>query len=252
MRGLVAIARTALAMAVVAASGCVTPTSLQTASTVDPGTWRVGAQLSSAPWCSVTFTPERCALAPKGLPLPELRASARTGLAPRTDVGLSLSTSAVIPQGVSVGALFDAKRELWSSGSASGSRQLIAASVGAGGHLDLIGVFDSSSGGGGRVEPGIDIPIAGWYGLKQGGWEWVVSPRFVERMAIARTVPGQPNLVLHSEWLGGTLAAVSPGPFHFVAGIDYLAPVGDLASGPITVSVGGLLVLGGRRGANDR
>ena len=78
-------------------AGCATVSPMQTASTVDPGKWRVGAQLSTAAYCgSFVEGPLVCTDYPDGVPIPELRVNARRGLPHGADVGISLQVLGLV------------------------------------------------------------------------------------------------------------------------------------------------------------
>src|SRR5690606_21873010 len=78
-----------LSALVLVVTGCTGVSSLQPASTVPAGTWRVGAQMVASPWCSTSGDPaDRCAMLPDGTPLPEVRLTARRGLDASSDVGI--------------------------------------------------------------------------------------------------------------------------------------------------------------------
>lgn len=213
--------------------GCSTVTPLQTASVVTHGGTRLGGQVALSPYCSVSLSPlSRCVMVPDGIPTPELRASARRGFAARMDAGLTLHAGAVVPRGVAPGALFDVKRELWTRPSTDGRRHLVSASLGLGGRGEVV-----TSGTVPRVAPELTGVVAGWYGFETKRWELVASPRFVERVGFIRRTSGESEAI-HTEWLGLSLAAITRGTVRFAVGVDYLAPLSDLASGPFTVSIG--------------
>ena len=100
-------------------SACATVTPMQTASVVDLHTFRIGGQVSTAGFCGDPAGGGvgllRCTEYPDGIPLPELRANGRVGIARGADVGVS-----VLGQGqlfaperpFTLGLTLDAKKEL--------------------------------------------------------------------------------------------------------------------------------------------
>ena len=221
---------------------CTTVTPLQTASTVDPGTTRLGAQASISPYCSISLSPQsNCSVLPAGAPLPELRGSARFGLTQGLDLGASAHLGAVVPQGISFGLSGDAKKELWSAPLGSGRRQLFALSAGAGLNDVQTGLWGGTRGSSAEVE----LPLSAWYGYQLAGWELVASPRFVERLAFVDIDGDRRGDLIDTGWVGLTASAITRGRSHLGLSLDYLTPTGDLLSGVFSVSVGGMWDLGG-------
>lgn len=216
-------------------TGCTSTTALQTASTVDPGAWRIGGQLSASPYCSLTGSPlARCAALPQGFPLPELRASGRYGFSPRWDAGLSVHGAGVIPRGFQLGLLADLKRELWQHTSAEGRRHVVAASIGA----DVTGVFTRAFTDESASTAQLSIPVAGWYGYQLQRWELFASPAFVERLTPVDVDGDGRAELIDVGYLGLTFGALSRGTTRYGASLEYQAPTGDLVEGRFTVALG--------------
>lgn len=216
-------------------TGCTSTTALQTASTVDPDTYRVGVQLSTSPYCSLSLSPlTRCGELSLGAPLPELRVSGRYGFAERWDVGVSAHGVGVIPRGFQLGLLTDVKREVWSHLTESGRRHLLALSVGA----DLTGVFTHAFTSQSAASPRISLPAAAWYGYQLDRWELLVSPRFVERLSWIRVTDDQSAELIDTGYVGLMLGALTRGDRRYGVSLEYLAPTGDLTSGRFTLAFG--------------
>jgi hypothetical protein len=242
--------RRALALAIVIASlfaGCETLTPLQTASTVDPGMWRLGAQLSASPYCTLTLDPTgNCYEIPGYLPLPQLRLAARRGLWPRTDAGLSLDGTAILPIGPSsiqsgfrAGALLDAKVEVWSRPTSSG-RHLVAAAAAIGTSLERWSLPQ----GGAPLTPGVDLLVPIFYGYQTPGIELVASPRFMERLTYLDITGDGRREVLKQPWLGLALGVFTRRPSRWAFGLEYAAPTAGLHRGSWTLSVGVMFDVG--------
>lgn len=246
-------ARIALAIATAAvASACETLTPLQTASTVDRGIWRLSGQLSVSPYCTLTLDPTgNCYKIPSGLPLPQVRLGARSGLWPRMDAGLSLSgtgfqsvavSQQIIPglAGVRGGALLDAKVEVWSATTESG-KHLVSAAAAIGGTLERW------STPGARLTPEVDLLVPIFYGYQTRGMELVASPRFMERLTYLDVTGDGRRDVLEQAWLGLAVGAFTRDPARWAFGLEYAAPAVGLHRGAWTISAGVVLDLGRAR-----
>ncbi|HZA52314.1 MAG TPA: hypothetical protein VE549_16325 [Myxococcaceae bacterium] len=245
-------ARIRVAGAIVTASlaaGCETITPLQTASTVDPGMWRVGAQLSASPYCTVTLDPTgNCYIVPGNLPIPQLKLAARAGVFPRVDAGLSIQGSGTVPVAphpppsyLRMGALLDAKVEVWSASTESG-RHLVAAAAGVGSSLERWSTPSAP-----LALPDLELVVPIFYGYQTPELELVASPRFMERFTFIDITGDGRREVLEQPWLGLALRAITRGPQRWAFGLDYSAPTWGLHQGAWTISVGFMLDLGRAR-----
>ena len=248
---LTGVGASALLAACALASACQTLIPQQTASTVERGTWRLGGQISASPWCSTKLEipgPGSCEQFPRGLlpSLPELRLSGRTGLVSHVDAGLSLHGAGVLQRGIRVGALADAKAELWSAPTPWG-RQIVSAGVGLG-----LAREESSLGGSGRmITPQLEAVVPAFYGYQTGHWELVASGRFLERFTFLDVTGDGRAEVLKEAWLGFVLGAYTRAQTRVGLSLEYAAPTRALQTGSFTASVGVLFDLGGQP-ARDR
>lgn len=219
-----------LAAAAALLCGCSTVIPAQTASTVDPGGYRVGGQLTAAPYCTLGGTPiESCQSAPSA-PLPEVRLSGRYGLAPAWDLGLSLHAVPAPASGFRGGAFLDGKYLLWASGEGD-TRALL--SLGLGGGLST-GLPTATRPSLTQVELALPL-FAGW---QTRSLEWVLSPRVVERLAFA-DVEGDGNRdLLPVTELGLSVALFTRTRPAFFAQVGYSAPTTALTRGPFSLAVG--------------
>jgi hypothetical protein len=224
-------------------SGCYTAAPLQTASTVSPGAYRLGGQLSGTFWCGA-YPPEHCAVIPAALPLPELRLSARHGLSERIDMGLSarglLQLDGSI-RGAQAGLAADGKGELWSVPGRSGGRHLL--STGAG-----LGFTSTFLRGQARRIGELQAVIPLLYGHQRAeGAELFAGPRLVQRWSFADVNADGRRELLTDTWGAltvGYAGAVRGGP-RLVYGLEYFTPFSSPIGGLLTFSVGGLWDLGG-------
>lgn len=238
------------------APGCTTTTPFQTASTVTPGVWRVGAQGAVSPACSIVDplgffrvlgstgrSPfERCMVSPRGIPTPELRAHARRGLSENMDLGFSLHGSTVLPVGLQVGGTGDIRREVWSRPLGENRRQLLTL----GPQLGLA-LIQFTSSGTSNIAPELqsELVLPVYFGHQLEKVELVASPRFVERFNLVRNRSGTGTTLLDAGYLGLSLAALTRTPLQFAVGLDYFAPTGQLEGGLFTVTLGLAYDVGG-------
>lgn len=236
--------RTSLLAFAVAFSGCATVVPLQTASTVPPRAYRLGAQAALPLYCTFSapqLIPSRCIESPRVLiPLvaPELRASARTGLTSWADAGASVH-GLLRPTGLIFGGQLDAKARFLQRPMGAGEL------IGSGGLAVGMsaGVPISGSGLPGLTQLEIAVPL--FFGYRRGDFEWIVSPRFVDRMRFADVNGDGRREVLGVLEPGLAVGVVAGGARKWSAQIEYRAPIDYLADGPIIVSVGFLFDLGG-------
>ena len=230
-----------VAFGCVLATGCSTVLPAQTASTVAPGAYRLGAQLSASPWCGTSFPPQ-CASLPNGIPVPELKLSGRHGISDGVDLGLTASASATLPGGsfsfdarpasVRLGVMVDGKAEVWSR-PARGGRHLISAGGGAG--------FVSESS---IAELQLSIPL--WYGFQfADGKELFAGPRYVQRMSFEDIDGDGRRESLQMPSLGLSVGYASSGPVRFVGALEYFASTTYPTAGTFSLSAGVLWDVGG-------
>lgn len=231
------------------ASGCTATTPFQTASTVKPGVWRVGAQSSISPTCSVVdpLGPARgflgsnnrpfdnCMVSPRGVPTPELRAHVRRGVAEQMDFGFSAHGSSVLPIGIQVGATGDVRREVWSRSLTESRRQILTAGPQLG-----VSLVQTSQSGSNFTPPELqtELVLPLYFGHQLETFELVASPRFVERLNLVRSRTGGSSTLLDAGYVGVSVAALTRTPLQFAVGLDYFAPTGMLGGGLFTVSLG--------------
>ncbi|MFL5321736.1 MAG: hypothetical protein ACJ790_18885 [Myxococcaceae bacterium] len=233
---------------VVCLSACTTVTPLQTASTVKPEVWRVGVQGSLTPACSVTDPTEiygvfsgksgafkHCMVAPRGVPTPELRLSARRGLTEASDLGFSVHGSTVLPVGLLVGGTVDYKRELWSRPLGGDRRQLLSVGPEIGGAIEQL-----SSTGTLATPPQLyaDLVLPLYFGHQFEHVELVASPRFIERFTRIERASNGASELLDNGYVGLSLGAFRRDPLQFGIALDYFAPTGLLAEGTFTLTAG--------------
>ncbi len=220
-------------------TGCSTVLPAQTASTVAPGAYRLGAQVSATPWCGFSFPP-RCATLPNGVPVPEFRVSGRHGVSDGVDVGLSASASSLLsgslysqqPAGLRLGVTVDGKAEVWSR-PAAGGRHLLSVGGGAG--------FVSESS---LAELQLSVPV--WYGYQFGnGRELFAGPRYVHRTAFEDIDGDGRREALHMPSLGLSVGYASGGPVRFVSALEYFASTTYPGDGTFNLTAGVLWDVGG-------
>ena len=221
------------ALGCVLLAGCATVTPMQTASAVEAGHLRVGAQASTAGYCG-SFdgpVPTDCTEYPDGLPLPELRINARHGLPQHSDVGLSLQIAGQLDapnRPLQSGLTFEGKRELWSSH--SGPRQILSVAVllaaAASGRLKLAPYL--------QYEWGVSL----FYGVQTARFEWVAGVS-VSRRTLFNQV-GVPSAlpVLESERVGVTLGLFRRAPAGWALQLGYLTDPARFGRGALQLQYG--------------
>ena len=144
----------------------------------------MGAEANAALYCGSIGLVTDCAFYPEGLPLPELRLSARRGVGDGLDFGAAVAARVELyAVDRPVGALFtfDAKRELWSrplGWGAWGERLVVSVNpLMAAGAAGAIGLAPT-------VEAELGVPLH--VGLVQGGGEWVGSLRLSQRLLLPK------------------------------------------------------------------
>lgn len=223
----------ALLLVAVGFAGCTTTAPLQTASTVDPGVYRLSGQVSAAAYCSTTLSPfTHCAYVPRDAPVPEVRFAARRGFTPWLDAGASLAAGGVIHRGLQLQGLVDAKAQLWTHARSETERHILSLGGGVGLSTQQAGLF----GTGDRYslnEVLLAVPL--FYGFETKRLEVVVSPRFVEHVGLG---------TYSTSWVGASVGAFTQGKTRFGIGLDYFAPVSLLDQGWWTLSAGVLWDVG--------
>jgi uncharacterized protein YceK len=228
-----------LALAV-ALSGCATVIPLQTASTVPPHAFRLGAQATLPGYCTFSLAPQNCteSIGTIALPfVPELRASARMGVTPWADAGASVHGLVRSSMAV-VGGLLDAKARFLQMPMGAGEL------IGSGG-LGLgvtAGLPIAGSGLPGLTQVEIAVPL--FFGYRRGGVEWIASPRLVDRMRFADIDGDGQREVLSVIEPGIALGVVGGGAWKWSVQIEYHAPIDYLADGPILLGIGFLFDVG--------
>lgn len=220
-------------LGVLCLTGCATVTPMQTASSVDDGTWRVGAQLSTAAYCgSFVEGPLVCSEYPDGVPIPELRVNGRRGLPHGTDIGLSfqLLGQALAPsRPIQLGLTLDGKRELLSAPLGS-ARQVLSVGL-------LLG---GSVAGRPTLRPFLQ---AEWglhllYGVQTARFEWVVGAAFSQRN-VFNEVGGRPAVrEVFSQRVGFTVGLFRRAPAGWALQLGYLADPARFAEGAIQLQYG--------------
>ena len=237
--------RSHLLLIVLVTAGCTGASSLQPASTVPAGTWRLGAQALASPWCSTSGDPAtRCAMLPDGTPLPEVRLSARRGLDAASDVGLSVPVSVHLgPRegfsqlGLRAGVQGDYKRVLWRRSLGEGREQLLSIAPG-------LGLFAVTHAPRNALAPDVDLALPLLFGHQSKGHEWVLGLEVAERLRVrmaevdpARRLQASTELGLfaavfsrdgaHSGWQVGYHAPLhAPGGGRFTLGFAFSLDVG--------------------------
>lgn len=216
-------------------AGCATYAPLQTASTVTPGKYRLGAQVTGAPYCTLSLSPMLCTELPRAITVPELRLSARTGLVPRLDAGASVHArmAGETPVG---GLALDAKGEAWSHPLGEG-RLLISGALGAGGTFG-----PGLPGRAGITQLEFALPL--FLAYDRPGSEWLFSPRFVQRFRFIDVTGDSRREALGASELGFALGYVSKGTWSWGVQLEYHAPLAVPLRGPLTLTVGLLFDVG--------
>lgn len=228
--------RSLLLLSVLVTTGCTGASSLQPASTVPAGTWRLGAQAQAAPWCSISGDPaNRCAMLPDGTPLPEARLTARRGLDAVSDVGFAVPVSVHLgPRegftqfGIRAGLQADYKRVLWRRSLGAGREQLLSVAPGA-------GIFAVTHSPRNALAPDVDLALPLLFGHQSKGHEWVLGLELAERLRL-RMAEVDPSRRLQASTELGLFAAVfSRDGAHSGWQVGYHAPVNALDGGRFTL-----------------
>jgi hypothetical protein len=206
---------------------------MQTASAVSNGTWRVGAQLSSALYCgSFTAGPLTCTEYPDGAPLPELRVNARRGLPHDQDVGLSLQLA---------GQLFAPNRPIEAGLTGEWKAELLSGRVGATHQVLSLGLLAAGAVAG-RV--GLPPDLQGelglnlLYGIQTRRYEWVLGASLSER-SLSYEVGGHPALSSQrTERLGFSVGVFRRSPAGWALQLGYLGDPSRYDRGAIQLQYG--------------
>lgn len=228
--------RSLLLLAVLVAAGCTGVSSLQPASTVPAGTWRLGAQAQASPWCSTSRDPAtRCALLPDGTPLPELRFTARRGLDAASDVGVSLPVSVHLgPRegfeqlGLRAGVQGDYKRVLWRRSLGGDRAQLLSVAP-------ALGVFATTVAPRNALVPDVDLALPLLFGHQSKAREWVVGLELAERLRFRMAEPDPARRLQASTELGLFAAVFSREGGHTGWQVGYHAPLHAPGGGRFTL-----------------
>lgn len=247
-RGSPVMHRSHLLLIVLVTAGCTGASSLQPASTVPAGTWRLGAQAQASPWCSTSGDPaNRCAMLPDGTPLPELRFTARRGLDAASDVGLSVPISVHLgPRegfeqlGIRAGLQGDYKRVLWRRSLGGDREQLISMAPG-------LGVFAVTHAPRNALVPDVDLALPLSFGHQTRGHEWVVGLELAERLRVRMAEVDPARRLQASTELGLFAAVFSRDGAHTGWQVGYHAPVHAPGGGRFTLGFAFSLDVGGAR-----
>lgn len=212
-------------------AGCSTITPMQTASVVDPGTVRVGGQLSAAGACDLPaglLGYIGCADHPDGVPLPELRVNGRTGFARGFDVGVSLQGQGTLfapERPFQLGLTADVKGELLRVRT-SGPTHLV--SVGLLGGTALAGRFSQPLWA--QVEWGVPV----FYGLQFEHLELVASATLSQRFTKS------PNLApsTNRAHVNFSLGLYKRDPAGLGVQVSYLTDATRFSTGMLQLQVG--------------
>jgi hypothetical protein len=214
-------------------AGCATVAPMQTASTVEDGAWRVGAQLSAAAYCgSFVDGPLVCSEYPDGAPLPELRLNARRGLPRGSDLGLSVQVLGQVQaptRPVQVGLTLEGKHELL-SGALGQGRQVLSVGLLLGGAVA----------GRPALRPYLEVEwgLALLYGIQTARFEWMAGAAISDRAAF-NEVGGHPALPkLRTERLGFTLGVLRRAPAGWGVQLGYLGDPHRFGAGAIQIQYG--------------
>lgn len=235
-----------LPVLVLVVTGCTGVSSLQPASTVPAGSWRVGAQTVASPWCSTSGDPaDRCAMLPDGTPLPEVRLTARRGLDAASDVGISVPISVHLgPRegfeqlGVRVGLQGDYKRVLWRRPLGGDREQLLSLAPG-------LGVFATTVSPRNALAPDLDLGLPLLFGHQTSGHEWVLGLELAERLRFRMDAVDPARRLRASTELGLFAAVFSRRGGHTGWQVGYQAPVHAPGSGRFTLGFAFSLDVGG-------
>jgi hypothetical protein len=207
---------------------------MQTASVVAPGALRVGGQVDFAAWCGTPgagLAVFSCNQFPDGIPLPEVRATARRGVGWASDVGASLQVATQIDAPelpLQVGLTTDVKRELFHLSGPGAGHVLSLGVLVAGAIAGRPGLSPT-----GQVEWGVPL----FYGLQTTHFEWVAGLSFSQRVQFGGP-PGLPARL--STRLGATLGLFRRDPAGFGVQLGYLTDVRLPTRGALQVQVGWL------------
>ena len=221
-------------------AGCATAVPLQTASTGQPGAWRVGGAVSTAAWCgdmSGLLGMVRCTEYPDGVPLPEVRALARRGVAPGTDVGASVQVAVqtIAPERpLQVGGTLEVKRELVRAPSGSVTHVLSLGAVAGGAVSGRVGLAPWWS-------TELSVPLL--YGLQWRRFEWVAGVALVGRVLLPPTSAAVPLPVTASQRLNLSLGLFRREPASWAVQVSYLTDPARFTNGALQVQFGWLFDL---------
>jgi hypothetical protein len=214
---------------------------MQTASALEDGRWRLGAQASAAGYCGSVEgpVPTACSEYPDGVPVPELRVDARRGLPARSDVGLSLQ---VAPQALAaarplqVGLTFDGKRELGRTRTGPARHVLSLGLLGGMAIAGRLGLAPFV-----QAEWGVTL----MYGLQVGRFEWVVGGVASRRALVDTTGVRAALPVVQSTRVGLSLGLFRRSPAGWAVQLGYLGDPDRYSAGAIQVQYGVFWDLGG-------
>jgi hypothetical protein len=221
-----------LALALLVLTGCSTVVPMQTASAVDRGRFRVGAQGSGAAFCGDVgggvLGLTRCTDYPDGIPLPEIRVNTRYGLGRGFDVGGSVQAQ---------GQLFAPERPFQLGLTLDVKGELLRVPTKGPTHILSVGLL-----GGGALAGRLGLPLWAqleWgvpllYGLQLEQWELVAGVNLSQRYLQSPGLSPSTTTVR----TGFTLGLFKRAPAGFALQLGYLTDPARFSSGSIQLQVG--------------
>ncbi len=213
-------------------AGCSTVAPMQTASVVDRGRLRVGGQLSAAGFCGElpggVLGLTRCTDYPDGVPLPELRGSARVGVARGFDVGATAQVQGQLfapERPLQVGLALDVKGELLRVRTRGPTHVVSLGLQGGGAVAGRLGLEPWTFG---------EWAVPLFYGLQFERWELVASVLAGRRVTVS---PGLTPTTDTSR-VGFTLGLFRRQPAGFAVQVGYLTDPARFTSGALQLQVG--------------
>lgn len=224
-------------------AGCATVVPMQTASVVERGAWRLGAQGSAAGFCNLSDITQ-CHDYPDGVPTPELRLDARRGLGAKSDLGASLQLQPVVlsaERPLHLGLAVDGKRELLRISAADGNAHVVS------GGLQLAGAVSGRLGLSPMLQAELALPVH--YGYQTTRFEWVAGLS-LSRRAVFPSVGGPPEREAMTTWrMGASVGAYRRTPSGWGAQLGYLTLVDRPRAGALLLQFGWFWDVGAGAGA---
>jgi hypothetical protein len=218
------------------AVGCATVVPMQTASVVAPGRARLAGSLTAAGYCGdlsggVLLGLTRCTEYPDGVPLPELRASARFGLGAGFDVGLSAQAQ---------GQVLAPERLLQLGLTADVKGEVLRISTAGPTHVFSTGLLGGTALSGrlglplwAQLEWGVPL----FYGLQLERWEVVLGASLSQRLLLPRFATGELPAV-SSVRAGLTVGLFRRNPASWALQLSYLTDPARFSTGTLQLQLG--------------